>query len=658
MKAYFAFLLFLAFSLAAKHPVKHLAGPPSEFAQHRVPDPSTVETLERSASRNIWFDRDAPNGVLASHSFPVESATKFVLSFASPVSGLSLELLSPQGQPAQARVEKQTFRVDDDSKDNIPVTVYIVETAEIGFYTFKVSASSALDHSVLQSVLENPRPDAVITFIVDDNLTIHSHMQSYLLKVGEDIGLVATVKPSASANFDASLMGISKAVMEVTLPDGSSVDIPMHDDGINGGDLQASDKSYSAKMRITQPGIYIIESILDGELNTLDDTNDSFERTSQHVVAVSAATVEVGSKAFMKPIDSKRSLINIAATNADSAQPELRAYAEVWGTSADGTKKPAAWIGGLVELVNGFIGLELPLEWLQIAGVSGPLYLQNVYFSDIATSFPVSISSSEIYVMNSDVLPKHWGLQALTNMTITQEMRVGVNPLPSAPVSPEVPSLLLLPGYCTDVNPWARNPGDFTNGFFPVDRGNYANQEYAERILALVSAQGMTRYSIIAHSQGGMVAAHIRNYLFSGLDSVSGGRLIQTLGTPFNGNTAAGSAANLGQIFGIGCGANSDLSRDGAVNWVSGISSEARSVIHYYTTTYKQGNFFGDYCSLPMNLVLQWPNDGVTELEYAQLSGAVNEGNKEKWCHSTEMGYDPQYDDHTRNSEMNLAAAR
>ncbi len=69
----------------------------------------------------------------------------------------------------------------------------------------------------------------------------------------------------------------------------------------------------------------------------------------------------------------------------------------------------------------------------------------------------------------------------------------------------------------------------------------------------------MTRYSIIAHSQGGMVAAHIRNYLFSGLDSVSGGRLIQTLGTPFNGNTAAGSAANLGQIFGIGCGANSDL---------------------------------------------------------------------------------------------------
>jgi hypothetical protein len=49
---------------------------------------------------------------------------------------------------------------------------------------------------------------------------------------------------------------------------------------------------------------------------------------------------------------------------------QLRAYAEVWGTTSEGTKKPAAWIGGLVELVNGFIGLELPLDWLQIAGSS------------------------------------------------------------------------------------------------------------------------------------------------------------------------------------------------------------------------------------------------------------------------------------------------
>lgn len=99
-------------------------------------------------------------------------------------------------------------------------------------------------------------------------------------------------------------------------------------------------------------------------------------------------------------------------------------------------------------------------------------------------------------------------------------------------------------------------------------------------------------------------------------------------------------------------------SRDGAVNWISGISSATRAKIHYFTTTYQQGNFFGDYCSLPMNLVLQWPNDGITELEYAQLPGANNGGNTEKWCHSTDMGYPAQTSDHGRNAEMNSKAAR
>lgn len=71
-------------------------------------------------------------------------------------------------------------------------------------------------------------------------------------------------------------MGLNKAVMEVILPDGTSVDIPMHDDGLNGGDLMAGDSTYSAKMQATQPGIYILESILDGELNTVDLISEEY----------------------------------------------------------------------------------------------------------------------------------------------------------------------------------------------------------------------------------------------------------------------------------------------------------------------------------------------------------------------------------------------
>jgi len=80
--------------------------------------------------------------------------------------------------------------------------------------------------------------------------------------------------------------------------------------------------------------------------------------------------------------------------------------------------------------------------------------------------------------------------------------------------------------------------------------------------------------------------------------------------------------------------------------------------VHFYTTTYEQGNFFGDWCSLAMNLLLKWPNDGVAEFERTQLPGANNMGNIEKWCHSVDLSYPPQCSDPSRNTVMNQDAAR
>jgi len=165
-------------------------------------------------------------------------------------------------------------------------------------------------------------------------------------------------------------------------------------------------------------------------------------------------------------------------------------------------------------------------------------------------------------------------------------------------------------------------------------------------------------FSLIGHSQGGMVSAHIHNYFFTGLEMATGGRLIQTVGTPWKGCSAAGGLADLGDIFGVACGSNNDLSLDGAVNWLAGITSETRKDIHFYTTTYELGNFFGDYCNAAMNLVLEWPNDGTTEIDYAILDGANYAGNTEKWCHTSSMSYPAQYTDEVRNGEMNALAAR
>jgi len=151
---------------------------------------------------------------------------------------------------------------------------------------------------------------------------------------------------------------------------------------------------------------------------------------------------------------------------------------------------------------------------------------------------------------------------------------------------------------------------------------------------------------------------HLLNYFETGLDFATGGVKLQSLGTPYNGCSAAGSSANLGKAFGVGCGSNTDLSVDGAKLWLAGITAESRKEVNYYTTSYEQGSFFGDYCNMAINAVLEWPNDGTTEIQYASLSGATSKGNTQKQCHTTGMKYTAQYLDNNRNKAMNTAAAR
>lgn len=91
--------------------------------------------------------------------------------------------------------------MDDSDDDQVPVTVFIVEDAAIGQYTLEVHQTETVKPHVLSAILDNPRPDGQVSFIVDDNLVIHSHLQSYLLKAGQDIGLVATVKPTPESGL-------------------------------------------------------------------------------------------------------------------------------------------------------------------------------------------------------------------------------------------------------------------------------------------------------------------------------------------------------------------------------------------------------------------------------------------------------------------------
>ncbi len=77
-------------------------------------------------------------------------------------------------------------------------------------------------------------------------------------------------------------------------------------------------------------------------------------------------------------------------------------------------------------------------------------------------------------------------------------------------------------------------------------------QEFSEKLLAFGESKGLTAYSLIAHSQGGLASLHLATFYWSGLDMVdhTAGRVVQSVGSPYRGTHLSGSLADFGGIFG------------------------------------------------------------------------------------------------------------
>lgn len=193
----------------------------------------------------------------------------------------------------------------------------------------------------------------------------------------------------------------------------------------------------------------------------------------------------------------------------------------------------------------------------------------------------------------------------------------------------------------------------------PSAPGSWSHDTFAQKITNFAANQGLHGCGIIAHSQGGAAALHLYTCYWSCLDySESGSRMIQSVGTPYQGTSLAGNLALLGSIFGVGCGYNGDLTYGGASSWLSSIPSWARSQVHYFTTSFEDVWWRYDYCNVASDVLLNDPDDGATERWAGQLSGANNRGHKTGYCHTTGMRDVSQVYDSGRNSEMNANARR
>eukprot|EP01129_Flabellula_baltica_P015767 TRINITY_DN8148_c0_g1_i1.p1 TRINITY_DN8148_c0_g1~~TRINITY_DN8148_c0_g1_i1.p1 ORF type:complete len:695 (-),score=188.01 TRINITY_DN8148_c0_g1_i1:523-2538(-) len=646
-------------------PRKQLAGPPSDFNDHSIWN--EVVTVSESAMMNmnmremVFSDFGDSHQVVGVAKLPVDATEDFEFVFGSPFAEkMTLKLESPSGVEIdlEAHRQKSSFPVGS-TGESVPADYFFFKNLEeTGFYTLTVTLDQELaSDEEKTTILTNSVPDAFILIESEDNIQLEASLISPIVCSSSKAGLkVRLVREEVDLlSSTDSEISITEALLDVHTPSGEDIEVQMNDDGLF-EDEEAGDHYYTGSIVLNEVGDYQFEAIISGWVDS-----KPFMKSIEYLIPSAQGNINIAGSAALTNKDNQRVLINIDIDMGEgvteSELPNFRGYSEVYGINTEGKSVPVAWIGSIVNIIDEVFTLELNLDWLNLAQVQGPLTLKNTYLVNLKTETVIAAHREDIPVSNSKIFA-HSELNRVLGREITEitdEMRYGVNPLKGQDTT-SGHSIILLHGYCSGSNPWPVSDFDSNAAFFLNADANIANDDFAQLVIAYAEGLGTSTFSIIGHSQGGMVGLHILNYYFTGLDNSPSARKIQTVGTPWKGCSAAGSIASIGSIFGVACGQNTDLTTSGASNWLSGISSSLTSEVYFYTTTYKLGTWLGDSCSTAANIILKWPNDGTAELKYATLPGGNDMGNTQKQCHTTDMNYSAQYLDASRNSILNANA--
>eukprot|EP01097_Dermamoeba_algensis_P003329 TRINITY_DN2343_c0_g1_i2.p1 TRINITY_DN2343_c0_g1~~TRINITY_DN2343_c0_g1_i2.p1 ORF type:complete len:744 (-),score=170.88 TRINITY_DN2343_c0_g1_i2:88-2241(-) len=710
--AFVCLFLFLSVSLSAwtsKSNRKQLAGPPDEFSLHSLPLSSSVGVDTFNDVSYIFFAEDNTdeeklkwNGTVQ-----VDSSEAFSFAITSPfLKNLVVTLLSPQNNPVPLPKPTMDKLRLGDGASTVDLTTWLFNNSlPTGNYTILLSgrASEIKDFRAQRRrpyFLFGLIPDGLVLTWNKSPLSLYSHLLDYNLLKGKKIGLRAMFKSEASSVTNLKY-DVDERELDIELPNGTTLSLTMQDDGLH-DDLEANDGVYGASLIAPLSGIYVAKPVLRAKSNGVE-----VRRSSVHIITVVEESLELTGLAWMKKTDENLLGIYIEVQNSLNVlqNQTFRPYAELWGWTFEGESEveiPICWLSTIthVETFQGknTLALQLDPKWVRRVNAFGPFTLRNVYVQETNYYTPI-LQGQEVRVKAGikDDLDITTLLQEIKfDGQITREMREGVRPPPhvlrvlnknifkptfytdeelqssstvlndqDSHTSPRTMikndnnsgKLVLVHGYCSDTNPWEKSGFNWTNpAYFLNPSASITNDLFARKIMEFTS--DFLSFSLIAHSQGGLASTHLHNYYFTGLEFAEGGRLIQSVGSPYKGNTLAGALALIGEVFGIGCGPNVDLSRDGAELWLRGISNQTRKDVHYFTTTYKPGSFFGSYCVLGENYLILVPNDGTAELPLTELEGGNNMGNTPGWCHTEDMTYPAQTNDESRNSNMNSMAAR
>ncbi len=619
---------------------KQLAGSPEEFAEMRLPDPSATGVKSKSAMIPVRFDETQKVNAVFTVDVPVDSTE-----------GVSLLLFAPDGPNWQVRVAQPgkkgadlrtadsgvTRRVAMAGLDgnSYPAEVFSFSEARAGTWRVRVTAPEVKSSGNQGYLVVSSRSP----------YRLYSHADTLDLKAGNRIGLVASMFDAnhEAAEKAASAFGgsIESARAEVRFPDGSTQAFVL-------SETPGRQGVYTAAFEPSMPGDYTAQITVRG----FTPEGNAFIRTGEHLLPVASGDVRMGDQAATSLADSIRLKVSIPVSGL-SRGTQVNAFAEVWGTDESGEMAAASWIGGMALVQEGgIVPLALDSRWIKMSGLRRPFELRNIRLLDPATSVPLARTDS----MPLAVRAFPGGFKTMAVDGITDDMRMGPAPEQKGLNVIAARGLLLVHGYCSGNNPWPTS--NFTNyAVFKDLNANRSHDQFAQ-LIKNFGAQSFNSFGIVAHSQGGAASLHLYTYYWSGLDTAQGNRLIQSVGTPYQGTALAGNLALLGQIFGAGCGSNSSLTYSGAASWLAGIPSWARAKVYYATTSETEVWWRWDYCNVATEPFLNDPEDGVVEKNYGQLPGANNRGHKEGWCHTSGMRDTAQTSDSSRNADMNANAAR
>ena len=617
---------------------KQLAGPPSEFGAMARPDPARSAMRSKSALLPITLKTDPSGRGIWSGEIPIEreklrfavfsgrSSTQmpWKVLLHDPVTGRAQ---SPEAQGGRRR--EAEFNMSD---NHVPADVYEFTNQTPGIQQISIESNEPGQGFIL---IEGDGPARLV-----------SYQAALNQRVGQHIGLIAHLSDAANPMSALASGTVTAASLRLTAPDGRVSTIPMFDDGLHQDDA-SHDGVYRGDFLADRAGNFNVQVVF----RARDTAGRTVVRTAEHLIPVVEDIMTIQQQVVASSIVSARRLQIRLNVSAPPTSGHYRIYAEVWGSTirdADVPTIPVAWIGGMTDLHDGGLTLGLDARWIALAGAHAPFELRNVRVED--PNYCITLATSERIRLSTPQLPT--STVAPSTIAIDDEMRLGPHPA----VADNGYKLLLVHGYCSS-DVWGPVAGQFTNAAVFYDLGATRTiDDFAQRIGQWGYANGWSSYAIVAHSQGGMAALHLYTYYWSGLDCAGPGRLIQSVGTPYQGTPLAGLAAVLGQLFGEGCGSNPDLTYEGAAAWLVGIPTPARAAVNYYTTSFTDNFGDYDYCSRVTDLLLTDPDDGVVEKAWGQLSGGVNQGHTTGQCHSADMRDPPQTRDATRNAAMNASA--